>query len=83
MTDKRKIKALISTLVTSVNSGYHASLSPEDCRILLDLLNSSKPRTEWGMSMNDLIDDLSDVAKGVIDDFASEIIGKPKRRRKK
>lgn len=83
MTDKRKIKALISALVKSANSGYHASLSPEDCRILLNLLNPSKSRTGWGMSINDLIDDLSDVAKEVIGDFASDIIGKPKRRRKK
>lgn len=84
MIDKRKFEALISTLIKSAYSGLYASLSPEDCRILLLAINSAKPRgNNWGTSVSDLIDFLSSEVMKEIDEFACEITGGPKRRRKK
>jgi len=82
MTDKRKIRALLSVLSESARSGIHASLSPEDCRILLSMLCPPRQRSAKSDDIiNDMQDRLIDYTRDVFDEFFSGFT-KKKRKRK-
>jgi hypothetical protein len=89
MKDKRKVKALLSVLLKSAQSGIHASLSPEDCKILLSILCPIEEPRKHVKNVNTMIDDIqdtfTDLTKAAIDDFLSAVRktrATPKRRKK-
>jgi len=64
--EQQKIKALLSVLAKSASSGIHASLSPEDCKLLLMLIRQPKRRKNI---FDEIQKQLSDLTKEAIDEL--------------
>jgi hypothetical protein len=82
-----KMKAICNTLAASVQSGLNATLTPEDCRELLQAVlivnrpiqKAPKPQKR---PLDRIVEGVADIAAGFVEDFAAEINTVPKRRRK-
>lgn len=80
---RQKLLAINKTLCASVESGLNASLTPDDCRELLRIftfLNSRPPPNPKNAPLNRIVEGVTELAKGVLDDLVDDIIP-PRRNR--
>lgn len=77
--DNKKFSAVLKTLRASVRTGLNASLSPSDCRLLIEALQNYEP------PIDRMVRAAGDLAHGIVDDLFSDlsVMTPPKRRRKK
>ena len=85
MKNRSQTSALLNTLFTSVKTGLNASLTPEDCKLLLHLLGPES--TDRSASVNELLDqvyyNITSAARTAIENMTDDIVGKPRRKRRK
>lgn len=85
MSTRSKTSALLNTLFTSVKTGLNASLTPEDCKLILSLL---EPKSiDRPSSVNQLLDEMyyniTHAARTAIENMTDDIVGKPRRKRRR
>lgn len=69
--EKRQIEAVINVLRASIDQGLNASLTPQDCAILLFVIRSKEKQTNLSPAMRKIMTVVSDFADGILDDLSS------------
>lgn len=69
--EKRQIAAVINVLRASIDQGLNASLTPQDCAVLLFVLRSRENKTTMSPAMRKIVTMVSDFADGILDDLSS------------
>lgn len=74
MSSNKRVNAIMSSLRMSVKSGLNASLTPEDCGILLALFSRYKlPQRPPIKQLDTLLDKLTNLASEAIDAIGDDI----------
>jgi hypothetical protein len=95
MEHREKLIAVLKLLQTSIDNNLNASLTPEDCQLLLTIMSqahrasqlskrpspspSPPPPVNRGNHVDRIIESIFDLGKSVIDDLTDEI--RPRKRR--
>lgn len=97
MDQREKLKAVLKLLQSSVDSNLNAALSPDDCRLLLNVMAGAQ-RAARGIRVvketpppapparenpvDRIVEGLAELGKGIIDDLTEDIRRPPRRKRR-
>lgn len=97
MDQREKLKAVLGLLQSSVESNLNAALTPDECRLLLNVMAGAQ-RAAHGIRVvketpppaapardnpvDRIVEGLAELGKGIIDDLTQDIRRPPRRKRR-